>query len=60
MAVIDVLFITVTPVAGVPPRLNVVPAWNPVPVMVTAVPPAAVPDPGEIPLSVGAGLDTAV
>jgi hypothetical protein len=40
MAVIDVLFITVTPVACVPPRLTVAPARNPVPVIVTAVPPA--------------------
>jgi hypothetical protein len=60
MAVIDVLFTTVTPVAGVPPMITVAPARNPVPVMVTAVPPAAVPDAGEIAVSVGVGLDTAV
>ena len=60
VAVIDVLFITVTPVAGVPPRLTVAPARNPVPVMVTAVPPAAVPDAGETPVSVGGGLDSVV
>jgi hypothetical protein len=60
VAVIVVLLTTVTPVAGVPPRLTVCPARNPVPVIVTAVPPAAVPDAGEIPVSVGVGLDTAV
>lgn len=57
---IDVLLTAVTPVAGVPPRVTVAPAWNPVPVMVTAVPPAAVPDEGEIPVSIGAGLDAVV
>jgi len=60
VAVIVVLLTTVTPVAGVPPRLTVCPARNPVPVMVTDVPPAAVPDAGEIPVSVGGGLDTVV
>ena len=56
VAVIDVLLTTVTPVAAVPPRLTVAPARKPVPVMVTAVPPLAVPELGLIELTVGAGL----
>ena len=56
VAVIDVLFTTVTPVAAVPPRLTVAPAKNPVPVIVTGVPPAVVPDVGVIPVTVGAGF----
>ena len=56
VAVIDVLLTTVTPVAAVPPRLTVAPARKPVPVMVTGVPPAVVPEAGETPLTVGAGL----
>ena len=56
VAVIDVLFTTVTPVAAVPPKLTVAPARKPVPVIVTAVPPLAVPELGEIVLTVGAGL----
>ena len=56
VAVIDVLFTTVTPVAAVPPRLTVAPAKNPVPVMVTGVPPAVVPEVGEIAVTVGAGF----
>ena len=53
---IDVLLTTVTLVAAVPPRVTVAPARKPVPVMVTAVPPAVVPDVGEIELTVGAGF----
>jgi hypothetical protein len=56
VAVIDVLLLTTTLVAAVPPRLTVAPDWNPVPVMVTAVPPAAGPELGAIELTVGAGL----
>ena len=56
VAVIDVLLATVTPVAAVPPRVTVAPARKPVPVIVTGVPPAVVPDVGEIELTVGAGL----
>jgi hypothetical protein len=59
VAVIEVLLTTVTPVAAVPPTVTVAPR-NPVPVMVTAVPPLAVPDVGEIPVTVGAGLETVV
>ena len=47
---------TVTPVAAVPPKLTVAPDKKPVPVIVTAVPPAVVPETGEIALTVGAGL----
>jgi len=43
---------TVTAVAAVPPNVTVAPEANPVPVIVTAVPPAVVPDFGEIELIV--------
>jgi hypothetical protein len=56
VAVIDVPLTTVTPVAAVPPKLTVAPARKPVPVMVTAVPPLAVPVLGAIEVTVGAGL----
>ena len=56
VAVIDVLLTTFTPVADVLPNLTVAPDRKPVPVMVTAVPPAVVPVAGEIPLTFGAGL----
>lgn len=56
MAVIDVLLTTVTPVAAVPPSVTVAPAKNPVPVIVTEVPPPLGPDTGEIAVIVGAGL----
>ena len=56
VAIIDVLFTTVTPVAAVPPKLTVAPARKFVPVMVTAVPPPVLPELGEIALTVGAGL----
>ena len=46
---------TLTPVAAVPPKLTVAPAANPVPVIVTAVPPAVVPDTGKIELGTGGG-----
>ena len=55
-AAIEVLLTTVTPVAAVPPRVTVAPARKPAPVMVIAVPPAVVPEVGEIELKVGAGL----
>jgi len=53
--VIDVLLTTVTPVAAVPPRLTVAPARKFVPVIVTEVPPFAVPVLGKIEVTVGAG-----
>ena len=56
VAVMDVALTTVTPVAEVPPRVTVAPLRKPVPVMVTAVPPFAVPVPGEMEVTVGAGL----
>ena len=56
VAVIEVLLATVTFVAAVPPKLTVAPARKPVPVMVTAVPPAVEPLVGEIALTVGAGF----
>jgi len=57
VAVIDVLFTMVTPVAAVPPKLSVTPARKPVPVMVTVVPPLVVPELGVIKVTVGVGLD---
>ena len=57
VAVIDVLLPTVTPVAAVPPIVTVAPDWKFAPVMVTAVPPAVVPEVGEIVLTVGAGAE---
>ena len=56
VAVIVVLPVTTTFVAAVPPRLTVAPDWNPVPVMVTAVPPLAAPELGAIEVTVGTGL----
>jgi hypothetical protein len=56
VAEIEVLLTTVTPVAGVPPRVTVAPERKPVPVMVTGVPPAGGPKLGEIAATVGAGL----
>jgi len=54
--VIDVLLATDTPVAAVPPNFTVAPDRNPVPVMLTNVPPLTVPEDGPIPVTVGAGL----
>ena len=56
VAVIDVLLTTFTLVAAVPPNVTLAPAKNPVPVIVTDVPPAVVPDTGEMAVTVGAGL----
>ena len=56
VVVINVALTTVTPVADVPPNFTVAPVKNPVPVIVTAVPPAAGPDAGAIPVTVGAGF----
>jgi hypothetical protein len=53
----EVLLTTVTPVAVVPPRLTVAASWNPVPVIVTAVPPPVGPAFGEMEPTVGAGAD---
>ena len=56
-AVIEVLLTNVTPVAAVPPIFTVAPARKPVPVSVTAVPPAMFPELGVIEVTVGAGLE---
>ncbi len=47
---------TLTPVAGLPPNVTVAPARKLVPVMVTEVPPAVVPEAGETDETVGAGV----
>ncbi len=47
VAVIEVDELTVTSVAGLPPKLTVAPGANPVPVIVTTVPPAVEPPGGE-------------
>ena len=52
----DVPLTTTTLLAAVPPILTLAPDTNPVPVMLTAVPPAVGPEVGEIELTVGAGL----
>ena len=57
VAVIDVLFTRVTPVAAVPPKLTVTPVRKPVPLMVTVVPPPVVPELGVVKVTVGAGLE---
>ena len=57
VAVIDVPLPTTTLLADVPPRLTVAPDWNPVPVIVTPVPPLAGPELGPIPVTVCAGFD---
>ena len=53
VAVIDVEDTTVTLVADVPPKLTVDPDRNPVPVIVTTVPPEEEPDVGLIEVIVG-------
>ena len=54
VAVMDVLLPNVTPVAAAPPIVTVAPDTKFVPVMVTGVPPAVVPDDGEIDVTPGA------
>jgi len=56
VAVMLVALTTVTPVAAEPPIVTVAPPTNPVPVMVTAVPPAVEPDAGETAVMVGGGI----
>lgn len=55
VAVIEVLLPKLTPVAAVPPKLTVAPDTKFEPVMLTNVPPAVVPEAGEIKLIAGAG-----
>jgi len=57
--VIEVLLVTVTFVAAVPPKVTVAPERKPVPVSVTGVAPAVVPDVGEMEVTVGAGFTDA-
>ena len=56
VAVIELLLATFTLVAAVPPNVTLAPDRNPVPVMLIDVPPAVVPEVGEIALIVGAGV----
>ena len=56
VAVIEVELTIVTEVATDPPIVTVAPELKPVPVIVTDVPPEVVPEEGEIPVTVGAGL----
>jgi hypothetical protein len=51
--VIVVAFITTTDVAGLPPISTVAPLTKPVPLIVTFVPPAVVPEDGAMPVTVG-------
>ena len=53
---IEVAFTTPTLVAALPPIVTVAPVAKPVPLMVTAVPPAAGPLVGAMLLTVGAGV----
>jgi hypothetical protein len=53
VAVIEVGELTVTNVDAVVPNLTVAPVTNPVPVMVTMVPPAVVPEAGLSDVTVG-------
>ncbi|MNM52520.1 hypothetical protein D3C81_635990 [compost metagenome] len=55
VAVICVALFTVKPEAAVAPKVTAVVAPNPVPVMMTVVPPPAGPDVGEMLVTVGAG-----
>jgi len=54
VAVIEVLLFTVKLVAGVVPKLTAVAPVNPVPVILTVVPPVVGPPGGLTPLTVGA------
>ena len=56
VAVIEVLLTTVTLAAAVPPRVTDAPDRKPVPVIVTGVPPAVVPEVGEMEVTFGAGF----
>ena len=55
VAVILVALTTITPVAAVPPMVTVAPVTKAVPVIVTPVPPAVGPLPGEIEVTDGGG-----
>lgn len=51
----EVLLTTITLVAATPPIVTLAPGENPVPVMVSEVPPLVVPELGLMELIVGAG-----
>ena len=55
--VIDVAETTVTDVQALPPTVTAAPCAKPVPVMVIAVPPAVLPEDGEIEPMVGEEID---
>jgi hypothetical protein len=55
VAVIVVLLVTKTLVAGTPPIISVAPVVKPLPLIVTEVPPAVVPEFGVILLTFGVG-----
>src|SRR3984893_12294995 len=55
VAVMEVLFTTITLLAAVRPTVTVAPDRKPVPVMVTAVPPLTDPELGETAVTVGGG-----
>ncbi|PMQ03042.1 hypothetical protein JaAD80_28965 [Janthinobacterium sp. AD80] len=55
VAVICVALFTVKPEAAVAPKVTAVVPPNPVPVMMTVVPPPTGPAVGEMPVTVGAG-----
>src|ERR1700732_1925167 len=57
VAVIALAFATATFVPAIPPNVTVAPARKPVPVIFTEVPPLAVPELGEMPLTANAGVD---
>jgi hypothetical protein len=54
VAVMELCVTRITLVAGIPPIETVTPDWNPVPVIVTVVPPVSGPEFGEILITVGA------
>src|SRR5436305_10354187 len=53
VAVMVVVLMRRTFVAAVPPKVMVTPTWNPLPAIVTFVPPAAAPAPGETVVRLG-------
>lgn len=56
VAVIEVALLTVKPAAGLAPKLTPVAPMKSVPVSVTTVPPAVLPEPGETAVTVGTGV----
>jgi hypothetical protein len=55
-----VALITVKLIAGAPPKLTLVTPVKLIPVMVTTVPPAAGPEVGEMPITVGGAVMVSV